>query len=156
MPVSGGKFFNNCEMASNPPADAPIATMGKERSFLFFRIGAPFFLLEEINFRISWILELHFFQLHNKFLPRWTNEFSLYHQSKNVQKDLFELRQLGFANVIMCAIFIKQVGNVLMKRSGIYDHRKLLQLFIALYFRKALRAILPRHIQVEKKNIRKF
>lgn len=29
MPVSGGRYFNNSIIASNPPADAPIATTGK-------------------------------------------------------------------------------------------------------------------------------
>jgi hypothetical protein len=29
MPVSGGRYFNNSIIASNPPADEPMATTGK-------------------------------------------------------------------------------------------------------------------------------
>jgi len=29
MPVLGGRYFNNCIIASKPPAEAPMATMGK-------------------------------------------------------------------------------------------------------------------------------
>jgi hypothetical protein len=35
MPVSGGKFLKNALAASNPPAEAPMATIGKNFILLF-------------------------------------------------------------------------------------------------------------------------
>ncbi len=39
MPVSAGRLCNSCDMASRPPAEAPIATTGNlEIEFAFFAI----------------------------------------------------------------------------------------------------------------------
>jgi hypothetical protein len=49
MPVSGGKFFNNSVIASSPPADAPIATIGKEPLLRAFFTGGFFLLVSGVD-----------------------------------------------------------------------------------------------------------
>lgn len=52
IPVSEGRWFNSWVIASSPPADAPMATMGKEfdgGGGLFF-FGAGDFILLETDF----------------------------------------------------------------------------------------------------------
>src|SRR6266436_8988293 len=43
MPVSLGSAFNNCVIASRPPAEAPIPTMGNESSGFRFAFRADEF-----------------------------------------------------------------------------------------------------------------
>jgi hypothetical protein len=42
--VLGGRYFSNSIIASNPPADAPMATTGKEFSFASCFAGDIFFI----------------------------------------------------------------------------------------------------------------
>jgi len=52
MPVSGERFCKSSDMASNPPADAPIATTVKEFAF-FFDTGMDLFLSAIFSFGVS-------------------------------------------------------------------------------------------------------
>lgn len=100
IPVLDGRYFNNSIMASNPPADAPMATTGKVFSFTSGFAGVFFFAA----FFISKNKDNHLYLTwYKKWLTRLDWEDSLLF--------LFRMKAVKLQDSNICAMVVGEGQN---------------------------------------------